>query len=231
MSLETDALEALTHDPTKVLKGVVSLLRWLSTRNDAKALAEFREAMDDQVVLNAQGIEKLAATNEQRLEQMERMVDRLVGMVVRPEDWKDQPEHEKPTEADVVTRAAQFARATLKAGSHGKRRILWNAFFSSFKPDFYREGWSNHLWNIAEQIEYPECRWLAEHVGEQSLPAIDSTGADYFLVRRLESHGLARTFSHSRTQSNATPSVTEVGHRFKLFVWDDDMWRDEKPQG
>lgn len=228
MSLKTDvaekALDILT-DPTKILKAVL----WLGDRNNAKARAEFLETMEDQNVTNAQRLD----ANDQRLDEMDRLIERVVGMVVRPEQWKGR-ERDMPTRGDVIARAEQFTRGAEGAGSHGKRRILWNAFHSSFKPEFYREGWSNHLWNIAEQVEYPECRWLAEHSEnkeKKSAPVIESGAEAHFLVERLASLGLVRNVVINEQLQRIQSYATDVGRRFKQFVWDEEMWRDEKPAG
>jgi hypothetical protein len=239
------ALEALT--PSEMLKsvlgditnpiGIIKAILWLGKRNGAKAAAYFREAMDEMTVLNAQQVQdvtKRADAHEQRLDEMDLLQERVLEMVLRPEEWKGR-EHEKPPWSDVVTRAKEFERDVWGAGSHGKRKILVNAFFNSFKPEFYAKGWSNHLWRIAEQIEYPECRVLAEQIRrdqakEQPDPKeFTSLREKHYLARRLEDLGLVKLakLDHART----LVAITEVGRRFKQFVWDEEMWRDEKPAG
>lgn len=220
MFVETAALAALTPDALRILKAVLSLIKRYGDRNTVNAAEEFRGAMDDVSVDTARGLEEL-----------ERVVGALVEMVVRKEDWKDRPEHDKPTAGDVFTRAEDFARDAFKAGGHGKRKILWNAFHSSFKPEFYCEGWSKHLWRIAEQVEYPECRFLADMLrrhdprhGTKPRAVVRQGEDDYFLARRLESVGLVY-FSRNTDPEGVT--ATDLGQRLIEFVWDEEMWRDD----
>jgi hypothetical protein len=229
------ALDALT--PLEMFKavlgdianpiGIIKAILWLGKRNDAKAAAYFREAMDEMTVLNAQQVQdvtKRADAHEQRLDEMDLLQERLLEMVLRPEEWKGR-EHEKPPWSDVVTRAEEFERDVWGAGSHQKRKILVNAFFNSFKPEFYAEGWSKHLWKIAEQIEYPECRWLAERIEKRDHPNILESSRDYFLVQRLKQLGLVATLNVGTTSQSPLPLaktfVTEVGERFKDFAQDE----------
>lgn len=223
MFVETAVMAVLTPEALKKAKAVLSVIRKLGNRNNELADAANREALDDITLDTARGLEDL-----------ERVVNALMDYAVHRDEWKGIPEHEKPMQGDVVTRAEQYALATLKAGSHGKRKILWNAFFSSFKPEFYREGWSNHLWNIAEQIQYPECRWLAEHSEnkeQKSAPVIESGAEEHFLVERLASLGLVRNVVNNEQLQRIQSYATDVGRRFKQFVWHENMWRDEKPAG
>lgn len=222
MPTETAALAVLTPENLKRAKAVLSVVRKLGNRNNELADAANREALDDIALDTARGLEDL-----------ERVVNALMDYAVRRDEWQGIPEHEWPTEGDVITRAEQYALATLKAGSHGKRKILWNAFFSSFKPDFYRDGWSTHLWNIAEQVEYPECRWLAEHSEkDRTKGPVSSYGEEaHFFADRLASLGLVYNVKLSKDERNPKiqSHATDVGRRFKKFVWDEEMGRDEKP--
>lgn len=239
---ENDALESVADaiTPLEMFKSmlgdianpiaIINAVLRLSKRNDAKAAADFREAMDDLNLLNAQQVQdvtKRTDAHEQRLDEMDRLQERVLELVLRPEEWKGR-EHEKPPWGDVVTRAEQFTRDAWGAGSRGKRKILLNAFFSSFKPEFYVEGWSNHLWKIAEQIEYPECLWLADRIEKKDHPNILESSRDYFLVQRLKQLGLMATLNVGTTSNSPLPLaktfVTEVGLRFKEFVQDDERW-------
>lgn len=207
--------------------GIIKAILWLGKRNDAKVAADFREAMDELNILNAQRVQdvsKRTDAHEQRLDEMDLLQERVLEMVLRPEEWKGR-EHEKPPWSDVVTRAEELERDVWGAGSHQKRKILLNAFFNSFKPEFYAEGWSNHLWRIAEQIEYPECRWLAERIEKKDYPGILESSQEYFFVQRLKQLGLVATLGMGKADKSplqtVKPFVTEVGLRFKEFAQDD----------
>ena len=221
MLAETKALATFAPDALKILKAVLSVAQTYGDgANTEPATATYREEMDNVVVDTAQ-----------KLEQLEQVMTALMKMVVRQEDWKNQSTSERPTSGDVAARAEEFARASVRAGSHGKRKILWNAFFSSFKPEFYRGGWSGHMWRIAEQIEYPECYFLAKCLAESKPQLLTTSDEDYYLAERLKDLGLATLIDPGRDLEAPLPRVhvfvTDISRRFKQFVWDEDMGRDE----
>jgi hypothetical protein len=171
----------------------------------AKALAEFEREDQRQMVDDVRVIRKQLESKH---------------------GWKDDDPF-RPTDGDVAHALKRLGAAYAGAGSHGKRRILWNAFFSYFKPEFYREGMNKHLMRIAEEIEYPECRWLAQHLKQRAgkgSGVVEPESESAFLYRKLAALGLVHLGSiHGRTdQFNAIP--TEIAFKFQMFVWDQDMW-------
>lgn len=84
--------------------------------------------------------------------------------VVDEEHWRAEPEHMKPTIEDVAIGLAKFGNAYSQAGNPGKKKMLFNAFFSAYKPQFFKDGMGAHLWRIARDLEYPELRYLADRL-------------------------------------------------------------------
>ena len=78
------------------------------------------------------------------------------------EKWKNFEERDRPTASDVEKGLAKLAEAYHRTNNNRKRKILWNAFWSSFKPEFYDEGVANILWEKVEALEYPDFVLLAE---------------------------------------------------------------------
>lgn len=113
MLSETAVMAVLTPDALKKITAVLSVIRKYGKQNTERAGAAHREALDD-----------IALENAQRLEDIEKALNALMDYAVHRDEWKEIPEHEKPTAGDVLARAEEYALATLKAGSHGKRRIL-----------------------------------------------------------------------------------------------------------
>lgn len=86
----------------------------------------------------------------------------LVQEVLKKLDkvWASYEERQRPTEGDVRKGLAKFTAAYHRANNHSKRKILWNAFWSTFKPEFYSGGTANILWDKVEELEYPDFAFL-----------------------------------------------------------------------
>jgi hypothetical protein len=78
------------------------------------------------------------------------------------EKWKNFEERDRPTASDVEKGLAKLAEAYHQTNNNRKRKILWNAFWNSFKPEFYDEGIANILWEKVEALEYPDFIFLAK---------------------------------------------------------------------
>lgn len=207
--LDLGALDALQPGAGKAITAAFKLLTHLATINDRRVTTEFRDAMDGITVDTAAKID--------------RVVNALERMVVRDERWKEEPPHTRPTREDVLARYVDYARAHQSSGHHGKRRVLWNAFFSSFDPTFYKDGMAQHLWQIAKELSYPEAALLArvvQHAAWMRLQGSPKIPVERWLAERLVSAGLA-SFDAPRSQTSVI--ATELGHALKQFVWDDDM--------
>ena len=74
--------------------------------------------------------------------------------------WEGRKDSERPTADDVFHGYQQFKHAYENTHNHKKRRILFNAFWNSFKPEFYEEGLREILWEKVEQLEYPDFIFL-----------------------------------------------------------------------
>lgn len=207
--LDLASLAELLPGFGKSLVAAFKLARHFATINDRRVTKEFREAIDGITVESAAKLDKL-----------EQVVMTLHTMVVRHEQWKDEPPHTWPTAEDVVDRFVDYARAHAQADGHGKRRMLWHALFSSFDPKFYKSGMAAHLWRIAKELEYPDAAFLAKMIRSAKWTRAADTSLDRWLAHRLVNLGLA-AFDNS---GGAPPAqVTELGHLLSDFVWDEDM--------
>ena len=74
--------------------------------------------------------------------------------------WDGRDDSERPTAEDVLHGYQQFKHAYEQARNHKKRRILFNAFWNSFKPEFYEDGVREILWAKVEALEYPDFIFL-----------------------------------------------------------------------
>lgn len=105
--------------------------------------------------------------------------------------WEGKRDSERPTAEDVFHGYQQFKRAYENARNHRKRRILFNAFWNSFKPEFYEDGIREILWAKVEELEYPDFIFLKK-VLESTDPKKKST-----LFFEHE-HGIEDGGSHAR---------------------------------
>jgi hypothetical protein len=178
-----------------------------------------------------------AATAEYR-EAMDEMVAAL------HKAWDGRQDSERPTADDVFHGYQQFKHAYEKARNHKKRRILFNAFWNSFKPEFYDDGVREILWEKLEELEYPDLVFLKrvlentdpkekdtthyEHDGEDDslgqwrgnqLPVRESEeGAEY--AERLSRYNLVEIES-SETRSILLVSWKGLASKLKKFALDD----------
>lgn len=228
------------------LKAVAACLKAVSeygSRNDTAVAAEFREQMDEITVDLATSVDEARGEMTGLLDHVARMVDLLESIVIREDKWKEAPEHMRPLPEDLVSRLLQWHRASSRAGSHQKRRMLWNAFFRSFDPGFFAEGMSNHLWRIAEQLEYPECEFLARvRIGKDGRPrlfpihihsgdSVKDGSLDDFCFQRLVELGVASTpVRNVGIMGSGTMQtyryITEIGEKLLEFVWDEGLETD-----
>lgn len=87
----------------------------------------------------------------------------LLDLAAKASQYQDK---RPPTESDVVQGLMKFSKCYREARNHKKRRVLFNAFYSSFQPGFYDEGLSEILWEKVEHLEYPDLRLLDEVIKE-----------------------------------------------------------------
>ena len=105
----------------------------LKNTNDAKAEAAFRELVED-------------------------------SFFELRKEWEDEKHKGKqpPSLGDVVQGLLRFREAYHGAGNNKKRRMLYTAFWSAFRPEFYDAGLSDILWGKVEDLEYPDLVFLAK---------------------------------------------------------------------
>lgn len=85
-------------------------------------------------------------------------IDEMVVTMYR--HWEGRKDSERPTADDVFHGYQQFKHAYENTHNHKKRRILFNAFWNSFKPEFYEDGLREILWKKLESLEYPDLVFL-----------------------------------------------------------------------
>lgn len=198
-------------------------LRTLAPSNNQKATEAFREQVDAMLLDRAQEGHALAALRE---------------CVVNDEAWRGHPPHMRPAVEDLAAIIADFGRAYGKARSHGKRKMLFNAFFRSFDPKFYRDGMNRHLMALAEELEYPEARLLARRLREfkadraQDLNArpiglIQFASTEFTLARKLEVLELVKLREDRPGDMTWTIILFEVGEALIEFAWDAELESDD----
>lgn len=74
--------------------------------------------------------------------------------------WKDFEDRDRPTPSDVAQGLAKLAEVYRRTNNNRKRKLLWNAFWNSFNPEFYDAGIANILWEKVEALEYPDFIFL-----------------------------------------------------------------------
>lgn len=160
--------------------------------------------------------------DEITVENASRVLPTLMNAVVDDSRWASEPPHTRPTVSDVLSRTTDYAKENVQAGGHGKRKILWNAFFSSFDPKFFKDGMATHLWRLAKELEYPELRFLRDYREWERNPKGRDTHApkDDFLIRELMRLGLLVEHRTGRSDHRTTSIVD----RLMEFVWDESMW-------
>lgn len=128
-------------------------------------------------------------------------------------EWAGRRVEELPKSSDVQKALARYREAYEQAENNEKRKILFNAFYNTFRPEFYDKSLSKVLWEKIETLEYPDFHFLAKvlentnpeqrHVkrfgalpGGFSFPyrghqmPIRETDEEYEWAQRLESVGL-----------------------------------------
>ena len=160
----------------------------------------------------------------------------LAAGVTDEQQWAGQPPQMRPDYADIVVNIEAFGRAYSRARSHGKRKMLFNAFFRSFEPRFYKDGMNQHLMAIAEKLEYPEARFLAAKIREVKvlkqknmniLPIVEVTlgSREYTLARKLEDLELVKLQAKGGgVEQNMI--VFEIGEALMEFIWEDELGAD-----
>lgn len=80
--------------------------------------------------------------------------------------WKGRPDKDRPSQSDIIFRVGALVHSFNEATSVLKRRLLWNAFWNSLKPEFYGEGISDILWEKIQGLEHPDTVFLAKVIAE-----------------------------------------------------------------
>lgn len=119
--------------------------------------------------------------------------------------WKDQKESERPSVDDVIHGYKQFQEAAAKAHSNKKRRVLFNAFWNSFKPEFYIDGVREILWAKVEQLEYADLIFLKKVLSDKSKShPIGKNTPEIEFAERLEKLGLVQ-FTSTEERGGSRP--------------------------
>ena len=157
-------------------------------------------------------------------------MDEMVAAMYRA--WEGREDHERPTAEDVFQGYHRFKRAYETAGNHKKRKILFNAFWNRFKPEFYAEGLSNILWDKVEELEYPDFIYLKKLVDSQNPKTrmfINEViqSPEYEFMSRLEEQRLAYVSPASTSFGN---SVIPTGVAALLVDFAlEEFWNQEDP--
>ncbi len=180
-------------------------------KNDRRVSAAFAAQLQAMTLEHAGTIDELAD-----------VMNLIARIILDYERWAGRPEEERPTAEDVTSATEAFARAAYRAGGHGKRRVLWNAFFSRFDPRFYERGMSTTLWRLAEQLEYPDATCLRDllerRLQSREFHQLQSDKPSFSSGRKLVDLGLCvKTGNH--------PGVLELrptgmGELLREFIWD-----------
>lgn len=74
------------------------------------------------------------------------------------QEWSEEKHRNKqpPLREDVEKGALRLADAYHEARNNKKRRMLYQAFYSYFRPEFYDEAISEMLWEKVQNLEYPD---------------------------------------------------------------------------
>ena len=163
--------------------------------------------------------------------------------------WKDFEDRQRPTASDVTKGLAKLADAYHRANTHKKRKLLWNAFWSTFKPEFYNEGVGNILWEKVEGLEYPDVLFLGKvlektdpqkrnslyqesvHSGGRGswhgdqLPVHQSDEESEY-ADRLRQHGLVE-IEHSDTRGMLLVSWIGLAKKLRAFALEE-WWKDSE---
>ncbi|MBP6703224.1 MAG: hypothetical protein KA385_06930 [Vicinamibacteria bacterium] len=176
-------------------------------------------------------------------------IDEMVVALQR--QWEGRKDSERPTADDVFHGYKQFKDAYQHTHNNKKRRILFNAFWNSFRPEFYDEGISKILWEKIEALEYPDFIFL-KTVLEKTDPAKKTSifgesafeggrgqwGGDQIPVRSSDaeaeyaerlSHQNLVEIEHSKTRGVLLVSWKGLAPKLKKFALDEfELYEEEK---
>lgn len=152
----------------------------------------------------------------------------------KPERYKD---GRPPSGDDVEQALIRFATAYKKAGSHHKRRILFNAFHNSFRPEFYDEGLALILWAKVEDLEYPDFDYLQKLIEnkrqnptreQRKLIVENPFTPEYEFMKRLEEKRLVSVGDMTGTGKHVFPSgLSSELAKFAL----EEFWKEDPKPG
>ncbi len=130
--------------------------------------------------------------------------------------WKDRPEAERPTVDDVRHSVVQLMKARAKAHDHKKRKMLWAAFWSSLKPEFYDSEIRDLLWEKLNNLNYADLVFLEKVLaeGDRSLTILKHS-ADIEHAQRLEKQDLVY-FVDADTKGADKRTVYRKGYAEKM---------------
>ena len=163
-------------------------------------------------------------------------------------EWQEEKHKRKqpPSQEDVAQGLIRFHEAYHRARNNKKRRLLYTAFWSSFRPDFYDEGMSEILWQKVQDLEYPDLLFLAKVIdktdpdertsvyyepegglgpwkGDQLAIYESSEEAEY--ANRLADRGLV-TVEDSKTHGVILVSWRGVAAKLKQFALEE-LWKEK----
>lgn len=163
---------------------------------------------------------------EKRFKELKAGIESNVS--AHPEKYKS---GRPPSSDDIEQALIRFATGYKKAGSHDKRRILFNAFHNSFRPEFYDEGLALILWDKVEDLEYPDFDYLQKLIenknrklGQRKLIVENALERDYEFMKRLEEKRLVLVGDMTGTGRHVSPSgLSSELARFAL----EELWKEE----
>lgn len=227
-------------EPTTTALALTFASTALKVLRVAKAESE-GEALEKLLGLRAEFAKLMPDSNDEKANK--EFAKQLQEMVLAQEEWKNHKESEKPRPEDVLHGYEQLKAASAATRSNKKRKVLFNAFWNSFKPEFYAEGVCEILWAKVEALEYPDFiflkkvldstdpkksnGWFFESVQEggrgkwrgNQLPVFHSDeDAEY--AERLSHQGLA-DLEPSETQGILLVSWKGLAPKLKIFALDE----------
>ena len=110
-----------------------------------------------------------------------------------------------------------------------KRRVLFNAFYNSFRPEFYDEGLAQILWEKVDDLQYPDLAYLKKILDSRQRPAATAPvfmqdGPEYEFLKRLEERRLVSIGESLQ----AGPPVYPIGLAPKLVKFAlEEFWKED----
>ena len=184
----------------------------------ATATGDAVDAVDALLSLQSEFAKLLPDTQDVKSEK--EFAKQLHEMVLVQEEpyWKDKEASEKPSVDDVFHGYKQFQEAAAKAHSNRKRRVLFDAFWNSFKPEFYVDGIREILWAKVMQLEYADLLFLKKTLSDKSKShSIGKNTPEIEFAERLEKLGLV--YFTSMEEKGGSRSISYKGLADKMAAF------------